>query len=162
MNREKFKTRKIRLVGDAQLKAALSLIPNLPIDPKKPIELVIREEVKERKLDQNALMWVGPLKDISEQAYIEGRRFSEIVWHEHFKEQYLPNEFEPGFDPDLVKDSEKYKKYDYTPSGKRVLVGSTTDLSIKGFAQYLEQIYAEGANLGVQFHANPKLMKVAA
>ena len=163
MKREKFQTRTIRLVGEQQVNTALALLPNLPIDAKKPLELVIREEVKARKLDQNALMWVGPLKDISEQAYVEGRRFSDVVWHEHFKEQYLPDETQPGFDSELVKDPAKYKKYDVTPSGNYVLVGSTTELSIKGFAIYLEQVYADGANLGVQFSANPKeLSRMAA
>lgn len=162
MTREKFQTRTIRLVGESQINTALALIPNLPLDSKKPLELVIREEVKARKLDQNALMWAGPLKDIEEQAYVDGRRFSDVVWHEHFKEQYLPNEADSDFDPELVKDAATYKKYDITPSGKRVLVGSTTELSIKGFALYLEQVYADGANLGVQFSANPNAMKVAA
>jgi hypothetical protein len=160
--REKFQTRTIRLVGESQLNTALALIPHLPLDAKKPLELVIREEVKARKLDQNALMWVGPLKDISEQAYVEGRRFSDLIWHEHFKEQYLPDQNSPEFDPELVKDPDTYKKYDFTPSGKRVLVGSTTELSITGFALYLEQVYADGANLGVQFHANPNDARRAA
>jgi hypothetical protein len=32
------------------------------------------------------------------------------------------------------------------------LVGSTTDLTVYGFSQYLEQVTAHGASLGVQFH----------
>lgn len=162
MTREKFPTRTIRLVGEPQIKTALLLIPNLPVDPKKPLELVIREEVKARKITQNDLMWAGPLKDISEQAYVDRRRYSDVVWHEHFKEQYLPDETSPDFDPDFVKDHLTYKKYDLTPAGKRVLVGSTTELSIKGFALYLEQVYADGANLGVQFRANPNQSRMAA
>lgn len=150
MNREKFTTRTIRLIGEQQLNTAMALLSNLPIDTKKPLELVIREEVKPRKLDQNALMWVGPLKDISEQAYVNGRTFSDVVWHEHFKEEFLPE----SFDAELTK--EGYKKYEFTPSGKRVLVGSTTQLTVKGFALYLQQVEAFGANLGVMFHANPK------
>ena len=147
--REKFPTRTIRLVGATQLNTVLSLLPNLPIDEKKPLEVVIREEVKPRKLDQNALMWAGALSDIAEQAYVQGRRFTAEVWHEHFKDLYLPEEF----DEELTKSG--YKKYDYTPTGKRVLVGSTTQLTVKGFALYLTQIEAFGGNLGVMFHANP-------
>lgn len=148
--RHKFTERKIRLVGETQVKTVLALVPNLPIDPDHPLEVVVREEVKPRKPDQNALMWVGPLKDIEQQAWVEGRQFSDVVWHEHFKEMYLPEEF----DPELTK--EGYRKWDYTPAGKRVLVGSTTDLTVKGFALYLEQIYAFGASLGVMFSANPR------
>lgn len=148
--RDKFQTRRIVLRGQQQLQAALALLPNLPLDADKPLELVVREEVKSRKPDQNALMWAGPLADIAEQAWVEGRQFSAEVWHHHFKESFLPEEY----DPELCKD-EKYRKWDFTPAGERVLVGSTTDLTVKGFAQYLEQIYAYGANLGVIFRASP-------
>lgn len=50
-----------------------------------------------------------------------------------------------------------YKKWDYMPNGERVLVGSTTDLSKYGFGQYLEQIYANGASLGVMFSADERM-----
>lgn len=35
----------------------------------------------------------------------------------------------------------------------RVLAGSTKNLTVKGFSEYLEQIYAFGAEQGVEFHA---------
>jgi hypothetical protein len=53
---------------------------------------------------------------------------------------------------ELVKDPFKWKKWDYTPNGDRILVGSTTDLTVKGFSQYLEQVHAFGSSLGVMFH----------
>jgi hypothetical protein len=162
MTREKFQTRTIRLVGEQQLNTALALLPNLPIDAKNPLELVFREEVKARKLDQNGAMWAGTLKDIEQQAYFNGRRFSDVVWHEFFKEEFLPDDTMVCFDPEMVKDPIKYKKYDYTPKGKRVLVGSTTELTVKGFAIYLTQVEAFGANLGVQYRVNPKSLMVAA
>jgi hypothetical protein len=149
--RQKFPTRTIRLTGELQRDTALVMVHNLPIDPARPLELIAREEVKARKPDQNALMWSGPLKDIAEQAYVNGRAYSDVIWHEHFKTQYLPEEF----DPEICKD-ESYRKWDVTPAGDRILVGSTTDLTVKGFAQYLEQVYADGANMGVLFHVNPK------
>jgi hypothetical protein len=155
--RQKFESRKIRLVGEQQRETVLALVANLPVDSAKPLEVLVREEVKARKLDQNALMWVGPLKDIAEQAYLNGRSYSDVVWHHHFKAEYLPEEY----DPELCKD-ESYRKWDYTPTGERVLVGSTTDLTIKGFSIYLEQVYADGANMGVEFHANPNELRRAA
>lgn len=145
MNRAKFETRKIRLVGELQLRNALALLPNLPLDAEYPLELVIREEAKARKPDQNALMWVGPLADIAAQAWVNGRQFSDEVWHMHFKTLYLPE----VFDPELCK--EGYRKWDWSPSGAKVLVGSTTQLTVRGFAQYLEQVYADGAGMGVEF-----------
>ena len=150
-------TRKIRLVGEPQRERAIAMLRTLPIDAEHPLEVLAREEVKARKPDQNALMWAGPLKDISEQAYVGGRTYSEEIWHHKFKEDFLPEEY----DPELCKD-ERYQKWDFTPDGDRILVGSTTDLTVKGFAQYLEQVIAFGAGLGVQFHANPKETRWAA
>lgn len=147
--REKYITRKILLGAERQRDTLLALVQHLPIDPIRPLEIVVREEVKARKMDQNALMWVGPLADMAEQAWIENRKFSAEVWHEFLKKEFLPEEF----DPELCK--EGYAKWDFDPAGDRVMVGSTTQLTIKGFSQYLEQVFAFGANLGVQFHANP-------
>lgn len=147
--REKFQTRTITLVSTVQRETLRKLAENLPLDAARPLEVVIREQVKARKPDQNALMWAGPLRDMAEQAYIDGRRFSADVWHEFLKRELLPEQF----DPELCK--EGYRKWDFDPSAARVLVGSTTQLTIKGMAQYIEQLHAFGANLGVQFHANP-------
>lgn len=157
MTRPKFETRKIRLVGELQLRTVLALLPNLPLDSAKPLEILIREEVKGRKPDQNALMWAGPLKDIASQAWVKGRQFTDFVWHEHFKTEHLPEEY----DPELCR-HEFYHKWDFKPNGDRILVGSTTDLTVKGFALYMEQVYADGANMGVEFHANPNEARRAA
>lgn len=148
--RDKYPTRTILLKSEVDRNRALATLNIAPIDLGKPLEFILREEVKKRKLDQNSLMWVGPLKDIAEQAYVEGRTYSDVIWHEHFKTLYLPEEY----DPELCKD-ENYKKWDFKPNGDRILVGSTTELTVKGFAQYLEQVMADGANMGVQYHANP-------
>lgn len=150
MTRQKFTTRTIYLVGQQQVQTALALLPNLPIDAKNPLEIVIREKMKIRKPDQSALMFAGPLKDISEQAYVNGRSYSVDCWHEYMKKEYLPEEAEEG----ITKDG--YVKWDVGPKGDRVLVGSTTQLTVKGFAIYLEQVIAFGANLGVEFSVNPK------
>ncbi len=94
-------------------------------------------------------MWAGPLRDIAEQAWIEGRQHSAEVWHEYFKRELLPEEF----DPERCK--ENYAKWAYDPGGERVLIGSTTQLTVKGFAEYLTAIEAFGAALGVMFSASP-------
>lgn len=151
MDRPKFATRSIKLVGTNQVGAVLALIKNLPIDAENPLEVVIREWLKPRKPDQNRLMWSGPLRDIAEQAWIDGRQFCEDTLHYYFKVEYLPDETTEDV-TGLVNDN--YKKFDIDPKGNRVLVGSTTDLTVKGFSIYLEQIYAYGASLGVMFSAN--------
>jgi hypothetical protein len=149
--REKYPTRSILLVGDMQKETAKLLIDHAPTDRINPVEFVLREPVKARKQSQNDLMWAGTLTDIAEQAYVEGRTYSAEVWHEYFKEQYLPEEY----DAELCK--EGYEKWAMRPDGKRALVGSTTLLTIKGFAQYLTQIEAHGAGLGVMFRARGRV-----
>lgn len=153
MNRQEFKARTIRLVGQVQLDSAMRLLPNLPIDPDNPLELIIREEKKVRGLDANGRMWVGPLKDIAGQAWVNGRQFSDVVWHEHFKREFLPEDNDEDLDV-LAKDG--YRKWDFDPAGNRVLIGSTTQLTRRGFALYLQQVESFGAGLGVHFTESPR------
>jgi hypothetical protein len=147
MDRQPFTERKILLRTETQRDALMSIAMNLPLDSSNPLEIVVREVVKPRKRLQNDLMWAGPLADIAEQAYVSGRAFTADIWHEHFKLLFLPE----GFDAALCR--EGYRKWDITPAGQRVLVGSTTQLTVKGMAQYITQIEAFGADLGVEFHS---------
>jgi hypothetical protein len=146
MKRQKFTARTIYLIGPVQLKTALALLPNLPLDPDHPLEIVIREKVKKRKLDQQALLFAGPMRDISEQAWLDKRQFSVEVWHTWCKQKFLPEDF----DPELCL--EGYRKWDIDPEECRILIGSTTQLTVKGYSQYLEQVFAFGSSLGVEFH----------
>jgi hypothetical protein len=152
--RDKFTTRLIYLANGQVQQHLIKLIVNLPIDAENPLEIVIREKQVRRGLDANARMWVGPLKDIAEQAWVDGRQFSAEVWHDYFKKEFLPETNDPELH-ELVTDQENWKKWDYAPDGERVLVGTTTKLSKKGFARYVMQVEAFGANLGVMFSANP-------
>lgn len=157
MSRDKYPSRKILLRTEAQRETAMRVLENAPLDDKRPVEVVVREEVRARKLDQNALYWAGPLRDIAEQAYVKGRQYSAEVWAEFFKREYLPEEF----DPEQCK--EGYRKWEYLPSGERALIGSTTQLTVRGFAEYLTKVEAYGAQeLGVEFHANPRESREAA
>lgn len=143
--RTDYLTKVIRLVGKIQADTAINAIQNAPIDIERPLEVIIREEQKGRSLSANALMWAGPLNDIATQAWVHGRQYSALIWHEYFKEKFLPD----FPDPAQVKDG--YKKYEETPDGKRILIGSTQKLTKHGFNLYIESIYAYGADLGVRF-----------
>lgn len=147
--RQPFDKRVLILRDEAVRERALALVRNLPMDADKPLQIVVDEYRPPRKPDQNALMWAGPLRDIAEQAWLEGRKYSAEAWHELLKMELLPEEF----DPQLCR--EGYEKWTITPKGDRALIGTTTKLTVKGFAQYLESVYAFGASLGVQFHASP-------
>lgn len=147
--RQRFTTRTLLLRNEQVRNNLLSIVRNLPLDDAFPLEVVIREQIKGRKPDQNALMWAGPLKDIAEQAWLDGRQFSAEVWHYYFRRELLPDEY----DPERCRDG--YTKWQIDPAGERIMVGSTTQLTVKGFSEYLEAVFAFGASLGVQFHANP-------
>lgn len=149
MNRSPFPPRTLVLKDESIRERAIAVIRNLPIDSLEPLQIVVSDYKPPRKKSQNDLMWAGPLKDMEEQAYLEQRRYSAKVWAEYFKEQFLPEEF----DAEYCRVG--YVKWEDAPNGTRKLVGSTTQLTVKGFALYLEQIYAFGSNLGVQFTANP-------
>lgn len=117
----------------------------------KPMAANLHEFSAKASDEQRAMMWLR-LKDISEQAWFNGRQYSEKVWHEYFKELYLPEEDGPS---ELCLDG--YKKWDYKPDGTRILVGSTERLTKMGKAMYTAQIEAFGASeLGVRFSANPR------
>ncbi len=152
VSRPAFKTRTIRLVGEQQAEVAYAALRHAPIDPERPLEMILREEKKTRRPDANAAMWAGPLRDIAEQAWVKGRRYSAETWHEFYKREYLPDVDDPEIDL-LVRDG--YRKWDTDPGGERVLIGSTTQLTVRGMAIYMQQVEAHGANLGVQFHVAP-------
>lgn len=155
LNRPAVETRSILLRGRAQVEFAHGLLANLPLDDEHPVELLIREQVKKRKLSLNDAMWAGPLRDIERQAWIKGRQYKADIWHRHFKDLFLPDENAPDFDPSHVV--EGYKKWEIDPwSGDRMLVGSTTQLTDKGIKIYILQIEAEASQeYGVEFTARP-------
>lgn len=146
MTRPKYAQRRLLLRAPLQIERAIAEIQTAPLDPLKPLEFILREEVKERKLTQQGLMWVGPLADIAEQVIVGGRRFSTKVWHHHLKGLYLPDEYD-----DELCASADYVKWEFDQSGDPILVGSTTDLTTKGMATYLDQVFAFGANMGVMY-----------
>ena len=149
MRSQPFQQRTFRLVDREVVRRMVALIENLPVDAVRPLEVVIREEKRKRSLDQNRLYWAGPLRDIAEQAWVQGRQYSSEVWNEYFKREFLPDPDHDDFDDSHVKDG--FRKWSDMPNGLRVLVGSTTGLTVRGMAAYLEQVYAYGASFGVQF-----------
>src|SRR5690606_11040107 len=145
--------RRILLRTEVQRQAAHAMINSMPLDGSKPLEIIGSEEAKARKLDQNALMWVGPLADIAQQAYHQGRTYSAELWHELFKEMYLPEDDDPEI---RLRAEEGYRKWEFSPNGDAICVGCTSRLSVTGFSRYLGQVQAHGASVGVIFPASPR------
>ncbi|WP_334109287.1 recombination protein NinB [Methylobacillus sp.] len=52
--REKYQTRQAFLGNEMNREAAILIIKNAPLDPFRPLEVLVREQVKKRSLDQNA------------------------------------------------------------------------------------------------------------
>lgn len=147
--RQPIKPRPFLLRDERVRETLIAAIRNLPLDADKPLEVVIREPVKARKLDQNAMLFAGPLKDISDQCWFEGKQYSVAVLHEFLKRTLLPEEYDPEFC------LEGYVKWQTAPDDVVTMVGSTTKLTVKGFARYVEQVQSFGASLGVLFTASP-------
>lgn len=94
----------------------------------------------QRSLQQNAFMWGVVLKEISQQAKVNGIGATPDGWHLYFKRKHL------GY---------KFKKV-VLPGKKRPSVTkelrSTTDLSVKKMSAYLEAVIAEAVtDFGVMF-----------
>lgn len=146
--RAKFTTRTLYLRNETVRNTLLALVRNLPLDDMEPLEIVVREQIKGRRLDQNGLYWIR-VGEIASQAWLEGRQFDADTWHIFFRRELLPEEFDPAMC------REGYAKWSIDPGGERVLVGSTTQLTVKGFSEYLEAVTAFGASYGVNFSASP-------
>lgn len=100
-----------------------------------------------RSQPQNRYLWAALLGDFVEQGFFEGRQFSQEVWHEFLKRQFLP-EYE---NPEETLPG--YQKWSELPGGELLMVGSTTKLTKTGFQNYMEKCYAFGCELGVRFSA---------
>lgn len=153
MTREPFKDKPYRLVSKEVVSNLKEFLDSVPIDPEKPIQVMIREEPKKRSISMNDAMWAGPLADIEKQAIHEEKQYPAKVWHEFLKDMFLPDEINDfDFDPKWVL--EGYQKWGTNPfNGQRILTGSTTQLTPKGMKIYLLQVesFMAGHPYMVQF-----------
>lgn len=148
-NRPPLVRRPFRLVTEEVRERIIAAVRHLPLDTLRPIEVVFQEHRPARGETQNALYW-AMLNEIAAQAWIEGRQYSAAVLHEWVKQNMLPEDVPP---PDPADVRENYKKWEYGPDGERFLVGSTTMLTVRGFANLITMVEVFGSNLGVEFSA---------
>lgn len=147
-DRPQFAPRTFNVRDEAVRDRLVAAIQHMPVDGLRPLEVVIREVSVKRRDVQNALYW-ALLNDIASQAWIEGKQYSADVLHEYMKRNMLPEDDQ--LDPADVR--EGYLKWKLDPAGDRVLIGSTTMLTVQGFAKLINGVEAFGAQLGVQFGA---------
>jgi len=101
----------------------------------EPLRLIFTSDEKKRNAEQNRFYWGVVLRDIAEQAWINGRQFNKDVWHEYLARMY-------GVCEDVT-----------LPDGEIIVRRkSTTQMSVGEFSTYLNEVqaYATGT-LGVEF-----------
>lgn len=148
--RQPFKTRNILLRTMEQVNHAVHLIVNLPLDDKNPLEIVIREQMKGRGLDQNSFYWLR-LGEIADQAWFNGKQYNSDMWHIYCRRNIMP-------DIVILKDGSEVSKWLESPDGSLEVI-STTLLEKGCFANYTQLVESFGASLGVEFSANPREMR---
>lgn len=118
---------------------AYDLCKTLTADGKQAL-ITAAECADARSIQQNAFYWGIVLRDISQQATVEGRRYIADAWHEHFKRTFLGYQF---------------KRVVIAGRKRKAVVKelrSTTRLSVKKMSEFLEQVIAFGVtDLGVRF-----------
>jgi hypothetical protein len=106
----------------------------------KEVRIRAEEAESDRTLRQLRFYWGVVLKEISEQARINGDQFAAEAYHELCKRQFL------GYEIKKVKVAGRKR----TSVLRRLR--STTGLSVKKMSEYLEKVLAFGAvDLGVIF-----------
>lgn len=106
----------------------------------KQVRILTEEAEDTRSLQQNAFYWAVVLREISEQARIEGVQWSADAWHQYAKRTYLGYEI----------------KRTVIAGRKRKAVSrqlrSTTKQSVKRMSKYLDELMAFAVtDLGVRF-----------
>ena len=105
-----------------------------------PLRVIVTEEDMDR-LDEQIKYYFGPVvKQITEQAWIEGRQFTKEVWHEYFAKLFLP------FNELVMPDGEIVVKRGSIARGQ---------IGFKKMATFLTEVEAHASQeLGVVFEDN--------
>ncbi len=95
----------------------------------RPLAVHVTEHKAKRNTQQNRLYW-ALLREISEQAWVDGRQYGSEAWHAYFAGKFIG--------------------HDETPGGGRAPI-STTTLSVHEFADYITRVEAYAATeIGIQ------------
>lgn len=105
------------------------------LDAGSPLRVIVTTEESKRKDEQNRYYWGRVMRQISEQAWVNGRLYDSDVWHEHYARKY-------GVCEDIV-----------LPNGETITRRkSTTQMTVREFSEYTNRVEADAATeLGVQF-----------
>jgi hypothetical protein len=143
----------IVIISEEHRNRVLAIIKALPLDPKH--EVAIREKVKDRSADQNALYWkwltvIG--NDLGE---------SKEDVHERYKDKFLVHIYERD-NPDYAEMvqalraiwSQGMKAEAVSLRKKIVALTSTTTATVKQMTEYMTEIERDAAKLAIKlpFH----------
>lgn len=105
------------------------------LDRGEPLRLIVTSDEKKRNAEQNRFYWGVALRDISEQAWIDGKQYDKDTWHEYFARMF-------GVSDEIT-----------LPDGEIITRRkSTTQMTVGEFSTYVNQVQAWAANhLGVEF-----------
>lgn len=100
-----------------------------------PLRVIVTTEAEKRREAQNRYYFGGVIAQIAEQAMVDGHKFGNLAWHEHYADMFAP----------LIEI--------ILPSGEvKTRRKSTTEMLVKEFSDYTEKVTADAATeLGVQF-----------
>jgi hypothetical protein len=109
----------------------LALLAAFTLGEEDDYELVLRPAKYTRSIAQNRRYW-AILNEVSEHVVVDGRKYTAEIWHEHYKAKFIGVEELP------------------MPRGKNLVrpISSTT-LDVPAFADYMTQVEADAASMGV-------------
>jgi hypothetical protein len=95
----------------------------------KPLGVLVAEHKAKRTGPQNRFYWGTALRSIAENAWVDGKQYSENAWHEYLAGKFIG--------------------YEDMPGGGQTPI-STASLSVDEFSVYLERVMQYAAeHLGV-------------
>lgn len=105
------------------------------LEKGEPLRVIVTSDEKKRNAEQNRFYWGVALRDISEQAWVDGKQFDKDTWHEYFARMF-------GVSEELT-----------LPDGEIITRRkSTSQMTVGEFSTYVNQVQAWAANnLGVEF-----------
>lgn len=104
-------------------------------DRGEPLRVIVTADERKRNVQQNRMYWGAILKQISEQAWVNGRQFDKDTWHEFYARKF-------GISDEMT-----------LPDGEVIIKRkSTSEMSVGEFSDYMSQVQANAASeLGVEF-----------
>lgn len=101
----------------------------------EPLHIIVTNAAKRRNAEQNKRYWRGVLQQIAEQVWIDGKPFDKKNWHEFYAEKF-------GY----------FEEIDMPDGTRKLRRRSTTEYTVKEFAEYMTKIEADAAQeYGVMF-----------